>query len=464
MQDQVEKVWELGFEAAQISSLQSDAENNKAMSDWESGILKFLFVAPERLQVDRFLQSITTKIPDLLVVDEAHCISQWADTFRPDYTKIGFYTSMYSPKCVLAITATATNEVEEDIRNILGIPEAKRVVYLPDRSNLKFHIKGKPSGREILKDLESVDGSVIVYCSTHANVENLFYEIGHRVTGGSLIYHGGMDSNNRSSNQNLFMSGHTRVMFATNAFGMGIDKSDIRGIIHRDLPSSLEDYVQETGRAGRDESQSQCIAYLDDKAVSTQMWFVETSFPPEFEVRRLYDHLKRVADENGIVKATISSIAKKIGQHDAVTNSCFAILISNEVIDRMKPSNKIGLIRIHKEHVSDNYNNTLDSIEDVGIMNDEGWIEFDLVFAAERSGKKAATLRNILRTLDKEKYISFVAPFTGKITKLKKDVSEVDFERLAVKRSRSVEKLNNLIGFLKRDNTDKHKIISEYFL
>ena len=271
MKDQVESLWAKKYSAGQISSGQSNSENNQTIMDWENGELQFLLVAPERLQNDRFVKLMTDNKPDMIVVDEAHCISQWAHSFRPDYLKIGDFVKALRPDVVLALTATLTNDMETDVRDALTITEASKIVFYPKRENLVF--KHKQYSLDLLRyTLNDLEGSTIVYCSTKKRTHELYDTLKGNIEGDCLVYNGGMTADERTTNQNLFMSNSVKVMFATNAFGMGVDKPDIRSVIHVDIPGSIEQYVQEVGRAGRDGKISNCIYMEDDRSINTQLW------------------------------------------------------------------------------------------------------------------------------------------------------------------------------------------------
>ena len=176
------------------------------------------------------------------------------------------------------------------------------------------------------------------------------------------MYHGEMASGRRVSNQSTFMAGTVRVMFATKAFGMGIDKADIRGIVHKGVPSSLEDYAQETGRAGRDGEASKCVLMTDGKSMDTQQWFIDCKFPSRSSFNRVYDYINRRKDKYGYIYVTQSNMAKDLNLHNAVINSCTNVMNQAGVIDKKKTSSKIFKVKILKEHVLEKYQAILEGI------------------------------------------------------------------------------------------------------
>lgn len=290
MKDQVDALQAKGIAAAMINSAQGWAEQKQVLDQMERGALKLVYVAPERFRASSFLQSLRRVKIALLAIDEAHCISQWGHDFRPDYMRIGHArTLLGNPQCA-AFTATATPDVREDIVRQLGIAEANVFVSGFARDNLSFHIR-KVSGREAkesrIRALITRHKTGIVYCATRKSVET--------VSGGlkmdhidHVVYHGGMSPSERDAAQEAFVSGKVAVAVATNAFGMGIDRADIRFVCHYELPGSVEAFYQEAGRAGRDGKASVCemlFSYADKRV---QDFFIEGANPELSLIRRVY--------------------------------------------------------------------------------------------------------------------------------------------------------------------------------
>ena len=461
MQDQVEALWEFGFSAGQICSAQSVAENNIALAEWERGDLQFLLVAPERLKNERFRDVISRVKPNLVVVDEAHCVSQWADSFRPDYLKIGEFITTNSPDCVLALTATLAHDMEDDVRDALSLPDANKIVFYPARKNLKFEHCQYDLFR-LKNKLNTVDGPVIVYCPTKKLTQSLFDSLKGQITGECLVYNGGMKPDERTTNQNLFMSNNVRVMFATNAFGLGVNKPDIRGVFHIGYPGSIEQYVQEAGRAGRDGQEADCILLGDSNSLYTQRWFVETTYPTESEIRLVYSKIKVFADKSNIARVIITDLARHTGLHAATVSSTLSIMSGHNVIDRDFISKKTAKVRIIKPHIDEKYMSLYADIEKFGFLNSE-FYDIDLGFLSESRQVKMPALLRDLHALDKADYIIFVPPFKGKPTKITGAVDLVNFAKLAEKRSEAFKKIDDLLDFCELTNAAKHTFLTSYF-
>lgn len=261
MQDQVKALNEAGVPAAFINSSLSEKDYNETIRRARQGIYKIIYIAPERLVTEGFL-ALAKSVPiSMVTVDEAHCISQWGQDFRPSYMKIvEFVKTLEKRPIISAFTATATETVREDIVCTLGLQNPFTLVNGFDRENLFFQVD-KPKNKEqyILKYISEHSGdSGIIYCATRKNVDNI-YELlkGKGVSVGK--YHAGMSAGERKKMQDDFVFDYTSIVVATNAFGMGIDKSNVRFVIHYNMPQSMENYYQEAGRAGRDGLDAKCI-------------------------------------------------------------------------------------------------------------------------------------------------------------------------------------------------------------
>lgn len=263
MQDQVKSLNAAGIHAAYINSSLTENQISKALSLAAQGIYKIIYVAPERLENPGFMQFALNGSISMVTVDEAHCISQWGQDFRPSYLKIvDFIENLPVRPIVSAFTATATEEVKTDIECILRLKKPKVVVTGFDRENLYYsveYVAGKKKDDFVADYIDKhPDESGIIYCATRKNVDNLYEKLsslGVPVT----AYHAGLDNGVRKKNQEDFIYDRKPLIVATNAFGMGIDKSNVRFVIHYNMPQSMENYYQEAGRAGRDGESARCI-------------------------------------------------------------------------------------------------------------------------------------------------------------------------------------------------------------
>lgn len=277
MKDQVQSLNQAGIHAAYINSSLSESQISKALRLAAAGQYKIIYVAPERLETYGFMQFARQAEISMLTVDEAHCISQWGQDFRPSYLKIvQFIKSLEKRPIISAFTATATENVKEDIVCVLGLQSPQVLVTGFDRKNLYFAVEttGKKDTCVINYILEHNGESGIIYCATRKNVDMLCDKLcmeGVAVT----KYHAGLSSEERRQNQEDFIYDKSPVMVATNAFGMGIDKSNVRYVIHYNMPQSLENYYQEAGRAGRDGERAECILLYSAQDVMINRFLLE---------------------------------------------------------------------------------------------------------------------------------------------------------------------------------------------
>ena len=286
MKDQVGTLNQAGIHAAFLNSSLTQGQYHTALKYAMQGRYKIIYVAPERLETEGFINfalNSGVKI-SMLAVDEAHCVSQWGQDFRPSYLKIvDFIDSLSERPVVSAFTATATSEVKTDIECILKLKAPRVVITGFDRKNLYYsveHMSGKKKDAYIAGYIkEHMDESGIIYCATRKNVDKLYDELGS--LGISVTkYHAGLDNETRKQNQDDFIYDRVQVVIATNAFGMGIDKSNVRYVIHYNMPQSMENYYQEAGRAGRDGGESQCIMLFSAQDVIIDKFLLDSK---EFE-------------------------------------------------------------------------------------------------------------------------------------------------------------------------------------
>lgn len=280
MSDQVKALNQAGVHAAYINSSLTENQIRMALSYASQGRYKIIYVAPERLNTPRFLDFVCNADISMLTVDEAHCISQWGQDFRPSYLEIaGFLTRLPRRPIVSAFTATATERVKNDIVASLGLNNPVTMVTGFDRPNLFFRVVTRKGGSQ--KDNSIInyvkkheDESGIIYCATKKNVDKLYTLLNEQgISAGR--YHAGLSNDERKQNQEDFTYDRIRVMVATNAFGMGIDKSNVRYVLHYNMPQSLEYYYQEAGRAGRDGEEAECVLFFSKQDIMINKFLLQ---------------------------------------------------------------------------------------------------------------------------------------------------------------------------------------------
>lgn len=327
MKDQVQSLNQAGIHAAYINSSLTENQIAKALKLAARGTYKIIYVAPERLETYGFLEFARHAEISMLTVDEAHCISQWGQDFRPSYLKIvRFMQELGSRPIVSAFTATATENVQEDIICVLGLQEPEFLVTGFDRSNLYFAVETpKKKDDYVLDYIKNHPGdSGIIYCATRKSADSL-YENMQAEGILSAKYHAGLGQEERRENQEDFVYDRRPVMVATNAFGMGIDKSNVRYVIHYNMPQSLENYYQEAGRAGRDGEPSECILLYSPQDIMINQFLIENKEPnPEFTREELAAIRERDAER------------LRIMNYYCLTSNCLRAYILNYFGERGK--------------------------------------------------------------------------------------------------------------------------------
>lgn len=463
MRDQVQSLQRMGIRAAQMTGMQTEAENAVAARQWMSGDVQLFYVAPERLG-NKLFQEATRQIkPDMVVMDEAHTLSQWADTFRSAYMKVGDFISEFNPKVVAAFTATCPPEVEADIRRVLGMQAATRLLHYPVRHNLKLTSREFVDVTGIAQDIQEVDGPTIVYCGKIETVERVAEQLAAVLPYQVSFFHGKLPDGVKRTNQDQFMQGYARVMVATNAFGMGVDKSDIRLVIHRHFPGSPEALAQETGRAGRDGRDSWCITYESKDALDLQMFFIRNAYPERADIEAVFSAIQRTQDSDGISYITSDDLGELSGVKGFQMGAIMTLLNGNNVIESAKGGEKIAKIRFTGNSETDRFREYRRLIERGGEEPDkDGFVAVDMEWLVSEIGLGKSTVTKYLREWDKEGYLRYVAPFRGTPRRIIGSPSLIDYDRLQVKKEHSLRKLQAVIDYFSVKDEHKHEYLKKY--
>ncbi len=344
MKDQVDALKTMGISAAFINSSLSSKEFNEILNNIRKNNYKILYIAPERLDAQEFIELINNNNVSQVAIDEAHCVSQWGHDFRLSYRRISdFIKNLPKRPIVTAFTATASEEVRTDIINLLCLENPDYYITGFDRENLSINIvKSSSKNKYILDYIQNhKNESGIIYVATRKEVENIYNGLSKRNISVSK-YHAGLSKNERSKNQEDFINDNVDIMVATNAFGMGIDKPNIRWVIHYNMPQSIENYYQEIGRAGRDGEKSECVLLFSPGDVHIQKYLIDIGV--ENPERKLFQHKKLqymidLVYSNSCYRKTILSYFGE--NYIDNCNNCSNCLVEGEIVDKTIDAQKV---------------------------------------------------------------------------------------------------------------------------
>jgi ATP-dependent DNA helicase RecQ len=481
MKDQVDSLRKLGIQASLINSSLSAAEQTAALSQMASGNLNLVYVAPERLRNSRFLDAISDVNINLLAIDEAHCVSEWGHDFRPDYSRLGRFRERYLKDVqTIALTATATPMVRDDISDILRLKEPRVFVTGFARTNLRFSVTHAKSDHEkdeeLTRYISNQTGSGIIYAATRKRCEELAQWLPEKTRRPIGAYHAGLEPAQRQRVQDDFMSGKLSAIVATNAFGMGIDKADIRFVVHYNIPGSLEAYYQEAGRAGRDGNNSECRLLFSYSDRYIQEFFIENRYPQRETVKSVYDFL--LTREEDPIELTLEQIREEIGVKEGTEaiGTAQTLLAKSGVLRRLDSAANHAIVRIDSDaetlldflpKEAKLRRKVMHAIERmVGRQRRED-VYVRLPRLADMAGVDSDQLKRTLRELNRLRSFDYVAPFRGRAVHLvQRDLSfeqlDIDFEDLNTRKRAEFDKLEAVIKFARTAGC-RQRVILQYF-
>ena len=465
MKDQVDQLLARRLPVTFINSTLTTAEQYERLDRMAAGQYRLVYVVPERFRSARFLEAVRKAGIKLLAIDEAHCISQWGHDFRPDYARLGHFRRLLGNPTTIALTATATDAVRRDIVEQLQLRDPRTFITGFARPNLHYEVQFPRTERQkaemLIRFLRSAKGAGIVYASTRKKTEEVAALIAQEVGRASAAYHAGLAPDQRRAAQEAFMGGEVEIITATTAFGMGIDKPDVRFVVHYNLPGTLEGYYQEAGRAGRDGKPSHCLLLYAPSDRFIQEFFIESAYPGREHVAAVYEFLRR-SDESPI-QLTQQEIKERLGLPVGAEGigTCEQLLESAGVLERLMASENLASVRIDSDlptlvdllpRQAKVRRQVVRAVERIVGDRRQEMVYFrprDLLQACQLD---QAAVTAALRELNALEVFTYVPPFRGRaIRMLRRDARfdelQIDFE--AHERLKAVEydKLNRVIRF-----------------
>lgn len=480
MKDQEDQLRRLGIAAAALHSGIDLPEQRERLAAVARGDVRILYVAPERLRSPRFLELAKRSRISLLAVDEAHCISEWGHDFRPDYARLGWLRQQLGSPPTIALTATATDVVRRDIAVQLRLSDPAVFIRGFDRPNLFYGVT-MTSGRHqkhrrIAEILSESPGPAIIYTSKRKDCEEVAGFLRGTCQRRVSVYHAGLPAMQRREAQDSFMAGGTDVIVATNAFGMGVDKADVRAVVHHSLPGTLEAYYQEAGRAGRDGNPARCELLFSFADRYVQEYFIDNEYPEPPLVASVLELLRGWDEE--LIQLTRAEIKERLGgsASEMAIGSCLKLLEGAGAIERLGARENHAILRLHENgpDLADllpasatTQRKVLRHVEElVGSRRGE-----DVYFLPDRSaselGVERSTLVQALRDLSGRMAIEYIPPFRGSATRVLDRLTPfaalpIDFEQLFHRKDAERDKLARVMGYAQSPECRRQTIL-DYF-
>lgn len=471
MKDQVDSLERVGIPATFINSSIAPLETERRLQQVKDGSYKIVYIAPERFYNQNFLTGLKQIKVSLFAIDEAHCISQWGHDFRPSYLRLKEAVRFVGSPTVVALTATATPEVRDDIAKQLGLKDVETVLTGFARPNLQFAVVPTANGQKVENILNLLTtnaemGSGIIYVGTRAKADEILEVLtdnGIKAVG----YHAGMDADSRNWVQEQFMKGQASVVVATNAFGLGINKKDLRFVIHHDLPGTIEAYYQEAGRAGRDGQPSFCLLFYHQQDRYLREFFIKGDNPSPEIIIEIYDFLVRRAgleiDPNSSILVTYAEIAQNLSDSvpEMTIGTALKILEKDGYITRPNEKTSNSFLKINKEwpeittSIGKRAKSQLEIVDKLEKKYHSelavGWDFNPEEVAIVLQVKKDSLLRTV-KKLAEQGLVEYRPPFRGTEIKLLKIVESedlnLDFKALKAKAARAYEKLDEMENYV----------------
>ena len=465
MKDQVDALQQKGFRADYINSSLIPSEQLQRLDQLRAGEFDMLYVAPERFRSQYFIEAAVAANVQLLAVDEAHCISEWGHDFRHDYARLGTFRNRIGNPQTIALTATATPNVRDDVVQQLKMQRPRVFIAGFARPNLEFSVTHAGTITEkdesLVRFLKQTKGSGIIYSSTRKGCQQIAESLNGKINRHVGVYHAGLMPDDRRRAQEDFMSDKTPIVVATNAFGMGIDKPDVRFVVHYNMPGTIEAYYQEAGRAGRDGKTSRCCLLYSARDRKIQEFFIENAYPSPDTVRSVYDFLRKHPDDPLEITQQQLQSELNLDLSNEGVGTCERLLEVAGALQRLEPQNNQGIVRILSDLPSlvdllpknaTKRRKILRTVEQLSnnVRHEDVYLRPSDI--ANQAGLPTNSVSRALRELNDLDAFEYIPPFRGRaihVVDRQRPFSklEIDFGSLSERKAADYEKLRHVIRY-----------------
>lgn len=467
--DQYNQMIKKGLRVGHINSQLGAEHNQSVLRDWAAGKIDFMLVSPERFSNAEWFDIVKRHPPDFVAMDEAHCFAKWADTFRHGYKVAGMLIQELRPKVVATFTATLKSDEEEELRAGMGLEYARRIFHYPPRENLILHTLECDHINHLYPWIAAnCHGPTIVYCATTRVVDESALSMADYVNGRAVLkYHGKMHRNDRVAAMDAFMRCKDPIVFATNAFGMGVNKRDVRHVVHIDPPANITDLVQEIGRAGRDGQESHCWIIPSAEGRRRRKNLIDMSYPSANDIEKFVMANAPKQDHNGIITCQRKDMCDAAGINLMLAGPIMQFCLGEGIYAPAPEAARQVRIKFEESFptLTSGERSVRDQILKLGLDKEaDGWLHVDIDVMAACMSIKYTSLMGHLKRMSEKRILTFVKPDSRaplRVCKTWAEVPQAAKDRIQAKYEAAEAEFASVIRYIEIDDDEKANFLIE---